>query len=450
MRDDPLGWKRYPCAKAEWGQRPLVAFTDPTTSSTGRSVLYTLYAIASGKPLDQLSAADIKDPAVTGYVRQFQGLVDHYMSGTLPLNTKIYQGPRYGHFFLIPEDNLIHLYEGSESAFINGERVKAPPISRPMVMIYPKEGSTMHNHSASFVEAPWVSPEQREAAKAWVEYLLQTDRQQAFMRAGFRPSTNLALGDPISGRYGLNPSQPQRTVNPDRIDQAAAAAIVESWDEVKRPSIVTFVVDTSGSMQGEKLKQAKDGMVRAIDAMAKNNSVGLVTFSNGINTRVPVAPLIDNRFAISDAVLGMTASGETGLYDAIRAGIEMADAAPGRPDATRSVVVLTDGRANRGATSLQDLVTMTSRGETKIRDFRGFEPDLQATDENGRQVAKADVVGAQLNLKTRTPVQVFFIGVGKDADLDIGRILSEATGAEFQGATAKDLANVLEEFSKYF
>ena len=29
-------------------------------------------------------------------------------------------------------------------------------------------------------------------------------------------------------------------------------------------------------------------------------------------------------------------------------------------------------------------------------------------------------------------------------------MLSEATGAEFQGVTEKDLAKVLEEFSKYF
>jgi hypothetical protein len=65
-------------------------------------------------------------------------------------------------------------------------------------------------------------------------------------------------------------------------------------------------------------------------------------------------------------------------------------------------------------------------------------------------VPKADIVGSSLRLSTRRPVQVFFIGIGKDADMDVGRMLSEATGAEFQGATEKDLANVLEEFSKYF
>jgi hypothetical protein len=44
---------------------------------------------------------------------------------------------------------------------------------------------------------------------------------------------------------------------------------------------------------------------------------------------------------------------------------------------------------------------------------------------------------------------VFFIGVG-DADLEIGRIIAEATGAEFRGVTEEDLANVLAVFGKYF
>jgi hypothetical protein len=47
-------------------------------------------------------------------------------------------------------------------------------------------------------------------------------------------------------------------------------------------------------------------------------------------------------------------------------------------------------------------------------------------------------------------VQIFFIGIGDDASLEIGRVLAGATGAEFQGVAADDLASVLEAFSKYF
>ena len=138
LRNDPQGWASYPAAKAEWGQRPLVAFTDPITSTTGRSVLFSLYAIAAGKNPQDLALTDVADSKVVAYVKHFQSLIDHYMIGTVPLNTKVYQGPRYGHFFLMPEDNLIHLYEGTEYALINGKQVQAPPIQQPMVMIYPE------------------------------------------------------------------------------------------------------------------------------------------------------------------------------------------------------------------------------------------------------------------------------------------------------------------------
>ena len=45
-------------------------------------------------------------------VRSFQGLVEHYMPATFLVNTKIAQGPRYGAFFLMPEDNLANLVYG--------------------------------------------------------------------------------------------------------------------------------------------------------------------------------------------------------------------------------------------------------------------------------------------------------------------------------------------------
>jgi hypothetical protein len=44
---------------------------------------------------------------------------------------------------------------------------------------------------------------------------------------------------------------------------------------------------------------------------------------------------------------------------------------------------------------------------------------------------------------------VFFIGVG-EANLQVGRILAEATGAEYKGTTDEDLEKVIGEFGDYF
>ena len=202
-------------------------------------------------------------------------------------------------------------------------------------------------------------------------------------------------------------------------------------------------------MMGAKHQQAADGLVRALDNMARNNKVGLVTFNDTVNTVIPVAPLAENRLKVADAVHEASVLGESALYEAIKAGVEMTDGASGQTEDIRAVVVLTDGRANRGGARLDDLIKMMSRDEVPIQGYAGF-PESVALDVGGSPVAKEDIVGTGLAIKTRYPIQIFFIAIGEDADIEVGRMLAEATGAEFQGTTEDDLANFLEKFSKYF
>ena len=98
---------------------------------------------------------------------------------------------------------------------------------------------------------------------------------------------------------------------------------------------MTFVVDTSSSMQGPKLEAARDGLIQAIDGMYQNNQIGVVTFNDAVNARVPVAALPTNRLKVVDAVDRARAQGERALYDAIKTAIEMTDEAPGEADAIR-------------------------------------------------------------------------------------------------------------------
>ena len=43
-----------------------------------------------------------------------------------------------------------------------------------------------------------------------------------------------------------------------------------------------------------------------------------------------------------------------------------------------------------------------------------------------------------------------YLGIGDDADAEVGRILAQVTGAEFQGLVKAYLARLLEDFRKYF
>lgn len=445
LRHNPRGWASCPTAKAEWGQQPLMSYSDPNSSSTGRSVLFALYSAAAGKSADRLSRADVADPRVVQLVQNFQKGVDHYVPNTLVLQTKMARG--YSHLYWIAEDVLVQLYQGKVPVYAQpGHKPQSLP-GNDMVFIYPKEGSVAHNNPAGIVQAPWVTAEQEEAARQWIAFLREDARQQAFMAEGFRPATRLPYACPICPAYGLDPNKPSAVLSP--INPAAGVAIVEAWEDVKKPGIVNFVVDISASMRGAKLDQAKQGLIQALDGLAKNTSAGLIAFNDRVSPLVPIAPIGDNKFKIAQEVNKLQASGGTALFDALERAIIAADQAPGDADTIRGVVILTDGQATAGQRWMHDVISMVSRSERPVTKFEGRENVPKGADETGVEVAKQEITGTALRLRTRYPIHVFFVGVG-EADLEIGRILAEATNSGFQGTTEKSLANVLTTFGKYF
>ena len=65
LRADPDGLGARPRLRADRvGRRPLLAFTNPNTSTSGRNVLVSLYSIAAGKSPAELTVDDIERPEV--------------------------------------------------------------------------------------------------------------------------------------------------------------------------------------------------------------------------------------------------------------------------------------------------------------------------------------------------------------------------------------------------
>jgi Ca-activated chloride channel homolog len=411
--------------------------------------------MAAGKKPDDLTVADVQRPEVVEYVANFQGLVDHYMPATLTLNTKIAQGVEYGHFFLMPEDNLVSLLEGNET-WIAEDGTEQPIKEIPdLVMIYPTEGAVLNANPAGVVNASWVTDEYKEGALEWIDFLLDDSQQEVFLEHGFRPPEQSGLmPDPQQfGQWGLDAAPPAATIEPGDLDPAVLQQIISSWSKVRNPAIVTFVVDRSGSMTGQPIDDVRDGLKRVIDSMSRSDSpghatkVGLVTFSTDVTTIFEPSALADARFGLADAIDNMSAGGDTALYDAIARAVVITDRVDGDPRAKRSVVVLSDGRAT-GGSCLSSIVEMTSRAEVEVTDFCGMTDDLPV-DETGAPVAIDDLFGTQLAIYTENPVQIFFLGFG-EADPNIGRILAQATGAEYQASPDGELAAIIEKMSGYF
>jgi hypothetical protein len=144
------------------------------------------------------------------------------------LNIKILSSPQCAQFFFIAEDNLVKLYQGKVQIPL-GDRMQASALERDMVMIYPREGSIIHNHSALFVNADFSNDAHRDAAQVWISFLREDAQQEVFMQEGFRRTAGERCIDPLGSPFSPCSVVPRTLIYPDDIDPAVAAAILLAW-----------------------------------------------------------------------------------------------------------------------------------------------------------------------------------------------------------------------------
>jgi molecular chaperone DnaK len=124
-------------------------------------------------------------------------------------------------------------------------------------------------------------------------------------------------------------------------------------DEVMRarPRWVVFAVDTSGSMLGPKManaKQAVTATARELLAEGKERcQVGLVRFSGSAETLCRPTSDLD---VLQQAVNSLTVEGSTAMHEGIREAAKLLRAAP--PGSDRDLALVTDGMPDRPADTL--------------------------------------------------------------------------------------------------
>ncbi len=131
----------------------------------------------------------------------------------------------------------------------------------------------------------------------------------------------------------------------------------------RAPANLVFLVDVSGSMQSpDKLPLAKRSLRILVDNLHDGDTVSLVTYAGG--TRVVLPPTgLEHRDQILAAIEDLAAGGSTAMGDGIRLAYQQA--AKGlRPGAISRVIVLSDGDANVGNTT-HDEILATIKGHVK-------------------------------------------------------------------------------------
>ena len=132
------------------------------------------------------------------------------------------------------------------------------------------------------------------------------------------------------------------------------------------PKTFEFLIDTSGSMRGEKIAGVKIAVKTIIESLPTDIKVGIITFSSNAKILVPATT---DRVILLEAISNIQANGETAIFDAVKLGIE---SSLGNTD-TR-VLLLTDGEDTVSKESLKTLLESISLKQIPI-DSIGLQTD---------------------------------------------------------------------------
>jgi Ca-activated chloride channel family protein len=404
--NSPNGWQDFGLPNAR--TQVYYGHTDPYVSSTALSTLIAEFyasARANGFAERALTIDEVRDAQVQDGVREIEQLIRHYSSRTTEFREYIAQGTDYLDFVALEENDLIYINQGKTSL--------QPP--EKLVALYPKEGTFWHEHPMGIVNADWVTAEQREAARVFIEFMLTEPIQRIVMDNGFRPANpNVPLGFPFVPENGIAVEGPSEVL--DVPAPEVIAEIQQSWAFVKKQADVLLVIDVSGSMESDdKIGQARQAAEAFINALEVDNRAGLAIFSDQFRTLVPMDRLESNKQQLLSQIRNLRAGGGTELFLATTRSVEEMNELDGE-NRIRAVIILSDG---------------------------------QDTGSQGISLANAT---AAIN-STRddaNPVIVIPVAYGRDADINALNTIARSSATRVASGDPTNILSVLDIISSYF
>ena len=404
--DQPVGWRTL---QTRAQQDSNFKWSHPSTAHAS-GLLATLAEFYAGAGIQRgLTAELAQDQKTVDFVSAVEKTVRYYGEGELAVIQRAAQdGPQYLDAFVVSEQLVVALNTGVFSGPYGG--------AGKLVALYPAEGTLWADHPLALLETPTLTANQRRTFQALREFLAEPETQTQILRAGYRPA-DLSIpldspGSPLTAANGVDPTQPQTTL---QLPSSEVVSVVQNvWALTKRKTNVFLVVDTSGSMRGDKLSNAQAALRTFLAQIPSDRErVGLVEFNSGVVNVVELDTLAHNRAILTREIDDLRANGNTALLDAVRTAYNRLQEV-GDAERINAIVAMTDGRENASAVSLRQLT-----GEIRARN-----QDL--------------------------PVVIFCVAYGRDADYNILQDLADASGGQVREGTTETIRDLYKILSSYF
>ncbi|NJO42546.1 MAG: extracellular solute-binding protein [Cyanobacteria bacterium CRU_2_1] len=377
--------------------------TAPTRSNSGLQTLVAQYASVSGKRPEQLTVAEITQ--YTPQVKAIQQKITRYGISTNSLAKAMVQN---GSFWA----SVGSVYESSVIAANTGLQPGQPRYEA----VYPK-ATFSSNIRLIAPNAPWVSDTEKAAARKVITYLQSTEAQQIATNLGLRPGTpGVPLGAKFTSEFGVNPQASYDSYRPPQPD--VVEAMLTDWEQIaKKPSQVVIVVDSSGSMEGNKLPAVQQTLQTYINRLGANDRIALIDFDSQIREPITTDGTPDGRNKGIAFIGSLQVDGGTKLYDSALYARDWLQKNL-RPDAINAVLLLTDGYDSDSNIDLEQLTTELQK--------TGFESDQR--------------------------ISFFTIGYGQDGDFDPAVLdqIANVTGGYYSKGDPETISRVMDHLQLEF
>jgi ABC-type Fe3+ transport system substrate-binding protein len=222
---DAMLWTRIHDLTVEPDRSKKLLFgqTSPELSHSGLQT-WILMAYSYHNKTRGLSAADINDPKFQAWIETYARNVEKFDNSTTSFITTMIQFGR-------SRFNAGTVYESTAIENIRAAQARFSDLS----VIYPPDNQ-WSDHPFAILDASWVTPEQRDAARQLRDFLLAKPQQEAAVRSGFRPSDpDVAIngaGSPFVdfAQYGIKTEIKSLVEDPQA---EVTQALLDTWNRLK-------------------------------------------------------------------------------------------------------------------------------------------------------------------------------------------------------------------------
>lgn len=143
-----------------------------------------------------------------------------------------------------------------------------------------------------------------------------------------------------------------------------------SLDGLKRantersPVNLTLVIDRSGSMNGVRILKARQMAMMVVDTLGPQDILSIVVFNNTVEVVVPPTKVTDKTQLKKIIYSQLLAKGGTALYAGVEQGIHEVSSYL-NPDQVNRIILLSDGAANIGPSSVEALSELARQASSK-------------------------------------------------------------------------------------